>query len=439
MQLKRQNCLRSDAVLDAGASLVSIKTHSLIEEEPDKNSSIAKLLIAYKNGENQDKELAVFVKFQTSRGTPTWVKAFGSAFSSYHNEQQFYESELHKSSGLKTPKFIAGWFSRTFHRVLTVLELIPSKSLMTVADHKGASIFQATDLLASVGKMHAKYWKKTDRSYCIDNHTSHLVPRKGVEWIDIITLLSSSHSQSWFAPIWLAIVKKFENYDKMTLCHGDCRPGNMLFERGSEKAFGHIVTFADWEAVNFTPYLWDFTYMESIGVTIETRRKYHDQLLSSYLQVLISNGVDAKCFDAQSVKDDISLMTIILCYYSWMLMQTKMVGKEQGNTPSDVNNWKERIHTAALDYTADVQRIANLLQVPASLIESFRNYEKTQLPEYKEINPSTSNVEVDKSIQHANKSDLSQSPKSSTKKTKKSDGEKSSNKGRSSRTSKKDQ
>lgn len=58
---------------------------------------------------------------------------------------------------------VAGWFSRTFHRVLTVLVLIPD-SVVTVPDHKGASPSQIRSLLKTAALMHARFWRQNIRS-----------------------------------------------------------------------------------------------------------------------------------------------------------------------------------------------------------------------------------------------------------------------------------
>lgn len=99
--------------LPADADLVDMVPFGTVEEEPDKNSTIAKFLITYRTGGTTDEvKLPIFVKFQTSRGTPYWVKALTSAFNWFHNERQFYESGLAALMPMPVPQYLAGWYIR---------------------------------------------------------------------------------------------------------------------------------------------------------------------------------------------------------------------------------------------------------------------------------------------------------------------------------------
>ena len=55
--------------------------------------------------------------------------------------------------------------------------------------------------------------------------------------------------------------------------------------------------FADWEAVSFTPYLWDFTYCTVIGLSVEERRQHQVRIQFSLneLVTILTNGDDIAC------------------------------------------------------------------------------------------------------------------------------------------------
>jgi hypothetical protein len=57
--------------IPAGAEYVSLVPFGLLTAEPDKNSTISKMLLTFKVGAAET-SLPFFVKFQTSRGTPYW-------------------------------------------------------------------------------------------------------------------------------------------------------------------------------------------------------------------------------------------------------------------------------------------------------------------------------------------------------------------------------
>ena len=119
------------ARLPADAELVDCVPYGSVEAEPDKNSTICKLLLTYRTG-GQLMRLPVFVKYQTSRMSPPWIKALISTFSEWHNERDFYESGLAASMPMPVPDYLGGWYSRTFHRVMTVTTLIDASARVTV-------------------------------------------------------------------------------------------------------------------------------------------------------------------------------------------------------------------------------------------------------------------------------------------------------------------
>ncbi len=322
----------------AHAVFVALVPGGTLTAEPDKNTSIAKMILTFTVGGGRNPvSLHLFVKFQTSRGTPSWVKALFSAYSSCHNEREFYASGLYAQVPMATPTPIASWFSRPFHRVLTVLELIPEGTTMIVPDHQGATIPQMTDLLCHAARMHARFWRQHEgpRSSVLaatagaasawdrsKDPTGHIVARHGLEWVSSIDLFAASHKEVWFAPVWTALKAHYAAYPKMTLSHGDCRPGNMLFHPRSKTESGHDIIFSDWEAVSYTPHMWDVAYATCIGLHVDTRRKNQTVLVDAYLAELQKHGVPASELTRDDVEVDLALMTLLLFFYSWLLMQT---------------------------------------------------------------------------------------------------------------------
>jgi hypothetical protein len=93
------------------------------------------------------------------------------------------------------------------------------------------------------------------------------------------------------------------------------RPGNMLFDRRSATlAPGKCepLLFADWEAVSFTPFMWDFTYCTTIGMSVAERRATQGAYLDLYLAALVANGVPAEQCRADDARTDLLRMTLML-------------------------------------------------------------------------------------------------------------------------------
>jgi hypothetical protein len=165
--------------LPGDAELIDIVPHGSVEAEPDKNATICKLLISYRSNQKVA-YLPVFVKYQTSRMSPPWIKGLISAFSEWHNEREFYASGLASTMPMPVPQYLGGWFvfvsccflgcfqffdclfhqlyvclprySRTFHRVMTATALIDSNRV-TVPDHIGATQTQMHAMLKTMSSM----------------------------------------------------------------------------------------------------------------------------------------------------------------------------------------------------------------------------------------------------------------------------------------------
>ena len=122
-----------------------------------------------------------------------------------------------------------------------------------------------TALLRTMAAMHAKFWRTNMPAPNADPLgrnakacTVQLVHRRGAEWLESMDLFVARHKAPWFAPLWNALRDWHRDYANMTVSHGDCRPGNMLFDPRSRTDAPEAcapLMFADWEAVNFTPYV----------------------------------------------------------------------------------------------------------------------------------------------------------------------------------------
>ncbi len=183
------------------------------------------------------------------------------------------------------------------------------------------------------------------------------------------------------------MVNYFKN-KPLTLVHGDCRPGNMLFIDDGKLAFkiGNgdnyalsewpkavslpKVIFSDWEATNAAPLFWDFTYCTILGLTIADRRMYQQPLLAEFQDTLQAHGVPKKLWENQASQAEVELLTLILGFLGFIIRKNGFWDK-QGNTHEDVKAWHERIFTAVCD--VDSKNVAHNLRIPEQLIIQLQN------------------------------------------------------------------
>jgi len=71
-----------------------------------------------------------------------------------------------------------------------------------------------------------------------------------------------------------------------TLIHHDCHPGNLYWNQSNPG-------FLDWQLVRIGEGVSDISYFLATALDSETRRRHENDLLDTYLQILIEKGIKA--------------------------------------------------------------------------------------------------------------------------------------------------
>ena len=364
-----------------GATFLCLETSDGSLAEPDKNASVLRGVLKYSVG-GETRSMDIFIKLPTTRQVAIWIKALGVVFASDHKEVAFYnrvlpfyENELKKSFPTKVPAPLYAKWNRLFDRAILISKCIDTDVFKPIPDHQGLNVRQINAQLKCAAKIHGTSWNL--------QRLPHLKEREGTAWLGPVVGLFRSKLSVNERNIWDGISVRTKG-EPMVLSHGDCRAGNMLFKDTSDET---EVIMTDWEANAITPYMWDCTYAIVCGLKVEVRRQFEVDIIKTYLtnlQVeLKQNRIDGTLkraggsdqIDFPSLDSTLRLhrlMVVCIWYFGWILGEVGGVGRTQGNTSEDMGAWTERLNTACLDATSNVEEFANEIGVSKEAILFFR-------------------------------------------------------------------
>jgi hypothetical protein len=300
------------------------------DQEPDKQQTTGMVEMRLRSTDGTEQSSRLVVKLQSGRGMPFYMQALRAALEPFSREIEFY-----RRLAPVVPVPVA---RPLFADAVTFVNRVPTP--------------ESAWIPARTGLDYAKF---------VEGFIAKTEPTYRDVW---------SALQRYFAP------------RPVTLAHGDCRPGNMLFTGEGEV---HAVTgsetdaapwpgpsaklpgvvMSDWEAVNIAPLLWDFTYATIIGLRIGDREAWLDRLLDEFLASLQENGVPAAELDRSTRRLHVDLLALVLAYISLVVFEHKL-WNGQGNTLEDIRAWGGRVRHAAL--VSDATAMAAALGLPVDTV-----------------------------------------------------------------------
>ncbi|PSB01524.1 aminoglycoside phosphotransferase family protein [Merismopedia glauca] len=378
----------SSGLFPLDSKLLEIHPLAKIINEPDKNKLAGSFEIVYQTGEIVH-SLPIFVKFQCGRGLPLYLQAIRAAVElGIAREIDFYRY-LAGQIDLRTPRPYYANSIHQFNRVCLVLEYIEG---FNPADWRSCPLIGIKAILYSVARMNAAFLGRTST----DPRTAWIPARKGLDYASFIGDFIRQEPV-WYRTIWSALVNYFQD-KPVTLVHGDCRPGNMLFVDDGKLA-SQIgtdsndklsvwpddqtplpeVVFTDWEAINVAPLFWDFTYCTIIGMTVADRRIYRSRLLDEFKAALQAAGVPAELCQDETIPIQVNLLALVLGFLSFVIIKNGFWDR-QGNTAEDAIAWRERVVSAVVEL--DTKAIADILKIPEEAIVQLQNQWSQELSDY---------------------------------------------------------
>ncbi|CUI14600.1 membrane-associated protein, putative [Bodo saltans] len=462
------DCMKRAGSAPPNAVFVSFNAGGGSETEPGKDKSTVKGIIKFRfvdsvQGQSNGTSLvsrSVFIKIPTGRGVSAFFRAIAATFVPVQKEIAFYQrivpalkrtivasplpltsssqqqlavvvndAGVESSMPLNVPLCLYAGRNRWLDRTLLIFEEIDTRELVPIPDWKGVTTNQLFSQLQNASVLHALSWNicnavpLTPNKPSTSSATASVSPlaeaisfikdRNGIKWLVGVMDLVQHKLTPAERSIWNALIQVFSTslYKDVPMClsHADCRPGNMLYRKGSETAAAPLKSncvVTDWEAVAVTPYLWDCAYAMVLGLDTKKRRSEQRDIVASYLKLLsdqqqsqpVAGGTAVR--QIPSVDEAMSLLPwvyLLVQYYAWILDQIGGVGDEQGNSSNDMKVWRQRVremlrldvfgatekdeddHGTVLRHDAPV--VAALLKMPGVTAQHFIEYQRKVLKE----------------------------------------------------------
>jgi hypothetical protein len=348
-----------------------------ITGEPDKNRMTGFFDLDIEE-DGRRHTVHVVTKFQSGQGMPLYMQAVRAVVEyGFAREIEFYRRLAHVVP-VETPRPLFADAVTLINRVCLVLERVDGT---TPTDWRGCSPAAIELLLANAAKLNAAFVNRTGSGL-----TSWIPARSGLEFAEFVTGFIRTQP-TWYQGIWAALQTYFHALP-VTLVHGDCRPGNMLFRgvdlspadgdedtpatwRREPTSSEAGVVMADWQAINVAPVLWDFTYCTTVGLRCADRRQWQPRLLDRFLAELRDLGVGAPAIDETRAPLDVQMLAIVLAYIS-LAVADHNLWAGQGNTADDIAAWKRRVLEAGAG--GEAAEIARALGVAEDDVRRLQDY-----------------------------------------------------------------
>jgi len=358
--------LKKRGRMPADVETFRIERLASITTEPDKNRTAGSVRVSWGDRVTGDaRALNVFLKFQTGRGLPMWLQALRiGAEPGVCREVDFY-AKARASVPLRTLAPLLAEKLPRLNYVLVGLEYVDlRRDARVVTDSQGANLVEVEAVVRAAAKMHRAF---SGGRAGEDPATCWIPARAGLDYLKFVDAFMDKTDPHWTPALWAAL-KAYFHSRPVTLVHGDCRVGNHMFVPHAPRDRVDEVVFADWEAVNIAPQLWDLTYCATLSWPAKARREHLDGVLGAYLEALAdaedgSNDDAVKLWaSAADAKVEVGLLTLVLCFYSRTVRHGGF-WRNQGNTSDDQRCWLVRLFLAVADL--DAGEVARALDLDA--------------------------------------------------------------------------
>jgi len=337
----------------------SSTVHSVVGNETGKDQYVAGLELTYRDQENYPKKRSMAVKYLSSRNEPLYLSSLKSAVLRGLNQEVRFYNELSKRIPFVTPACIFADSIPLLYRGIIIMEKLNPD--FTVDDYLGCQPDQSKTLIKNISLMHGKFWNRV----LSDPSLNWLPGRQNP--LDLFWFLNYiTKKEKACVILWEALYKHFGNHP-ITVAHGDCRPGNIMwYDNGS-------IAMLDWQFAHAGIGTWDTTYYIVMAHDMEVRKEHEISLINQYYSDL---SVAYKKFHSEDLpyskeqcQEDHQILKLLLGLYGWAALVSHMFDK-YGNDPRDVRCWADRITSAINDLDSDF--ISGKIKIPPHVIDDFK-------------------------------------------------------------------
>jgi hypothetical protein len=282
--------LRSTGVIDADTVVAEVE-HDRIGEGVGFLGALARLTLRY-GGPAHRAPSSVILKLPTALPEN---RALANHFRFYERECRFYE-HIGRSIAVRTPDCFFNHADVAADEFALILEDFGSRTM--VSQIAGLEFERASEAVQAAARMHAQWWD-TPEIHAIAWAPTPLDPE--------IISAGESYRTAWPAFLaifgddlpegsielgervgatWESTASAMLDEAPMTLCHGDFRADNLMFDDSTDGA-DHVGVL-DWQLAYRGGGVGDLAYLITQSMTAEYRRAYDRQLVEIWYETLSS-------------------------------------------------------------------------------------------------------------------------------------------------------
>jgi hypothetical protein len=273
--------LRSTGVLDGDSEVAEVE-HVRIGEGVGLMCNLARLTLRYK-GPAHGAPSSVILKVPSNLPENRGV---GDHFGFYEREGRFY-AEVSESLPVRTPHCYYNHIDVEANEFALVLEDFGGRTM--VSQVAGIDIERAAEAVRALALVHAEWWlsSKLETLIWMPRAVDPRIISAGGEyrrvWDRFVELFADRLPEGAVAlgervgPSWEAVYEQFYAATPTTLCHGDFRADNLMFD---DTATGREhVGILDWQIAYRSGGIADICYLTTQSMTVEDRRAHERDLV----------------------------------------------------------------------------------------------------------------------------------------------------------------
>jgi len=282
--------LQSTAVIDADTEVAEVE-HDRIGEGVGLMCNLARLTLRYKgvaHGAPSSVILKVPSNLPENRGV-------GDHFGFYEREGRFY-AEISDSLPVRTPRCYYNHIDTAANEFALMLEDFGGRTM--VSQVAGIDFERAAEAVRSLALVHAEWWAspRLDSLTWMPQATDPLTLSAGAEyrkaWERFVELFESDLPDGALAlgervgDSFEAIITSMFDDAPATICHGDFRADNLMFDDASTGR--EHVGIIDWQIAMKSAGVGDVCYLVTQSMTVDDRRACERELVQVWYDALSS-------------------------------------------------------------------------------------------------------------------------------------------------------
>jgi hypothetical protein len=347
------DALRAGGALGPDSSVAEVE-HDTIGEGVGITGTLARLTLRY-SGTATGAPSSVILKLPSEHPEN---RAIGDIFKFYEREGRFYD-ELAPTVPVCVPRAYFNHMDPDANEFALILEDFGHRTL--VSQIAGIDSTRAAEAIRAIALVHARWWQSPELDAlgwmprAIDPGILAAGPQYRATWPAFVELLGDAMPEGTIelgervGASWEATQTALFEGAPVTLCHGDFRADNLMFDDDAEGR-DHVGVI-DWQIAYQGGGIADVCYLVTQSMTIDDRRRHERELVALWYDAVCSAlGAPPDGYSEDDAWRDYRAVTGNMTVYGVVSAGGMDPSNERGRQL--VRDMAERAFTAALDLDA---------------------------------------------------------------------------------------